>query len=380
MSKQLDTTWPLSKHTEAKHKILRAYFGAWVSILSREYPRIVFVDGFCGPGHYTGREPGSPMIVIEEAQKALAVPHLKPLPDFSLDLWFNDEEHARVEQLKSVLSERPKGDARAVVHDPIEGLFEQTINDILKTLNGYPGQVPLFVFIDPFGAKGFSMATIEKILKREGAEVFLLLDVDGMDRNLMAWDAPNRRILCDVFGLPEADFDPIRASGDQKKRISLLRQLYEKRLRDRNLAQGILPFRMYDRRNQPLHDMIFLTNNKLGFVKMKESMWKADETGEFKFSEADIDQLPLQFESIEERLWGKLIREFGGKTISGADVTRFVELRTFFLKKHKTAALKLHESDQFPAAERIIVKRENARGPKAYPDSASIAFPVQEAR
>ena len=97
MSKKIDTTWSLSKHTEAKHKILRAYFGAWVSILSRNFHRIVFVDGFCGPGQYADGELGSPMIVIEEAQKALAVAHLKPLPGFSLDLWFNDEDHVRVE-------------------------------------------------------------------------------------------------------------------------------------------------------------------------------------------------------------------------------------------------------------------------------------------
>jgi three-Cys-motif partner protein len=380
MSKKLDTIWPLPKHTEAKHKLLRAYFGAWIAILSQKFRRVAFVDGFCGPGQYTGGELGSPTIVIDEAQKALAAPHLRPLSGFSANLWFSDEDNARIEHLKSVLSARPRGDERVIVHAPIEGLFEQTIETILTALNTHSGQVPLFVFIDPFGAKGFSMATIEKILKREGAEVFLLFDVDGMDRNLMAWDEPNKRILCDVFGLAEAEFEPIRAGVDQKKRILLLRQRYSKCLRDRRLVRGILPFCMYDGNNRPLHDMIFLTNNELGFVKMKESMWKADATGEFRFSEADIDQLGLPLESVEQRLWRRLSQEFSGKTIPGAKVRNFVELRTLFLNKHKTTTLTLHESDQVPAEERIVVTRQNARGRRGYSDSASVTFPALQTK
>lgn len=68
-----------------KHKILNSYLGTWFAILNQnpwrikgrysqsnpEYSRIVYVDGFSGPGFYSnGEDPGSPAVAYE-----LAVTH-----------------------------------------------------------------------------------------------------------------------------------------------------------------------------------------------------------------------------------------------------------------------------------------------------------------
>src|SRR4051812_15099610 len=62
------TTWKLDPHTRAKHEILRRYLEAWTPILSLGgFPTIAYVDGFAGPGVYSGGEDGSPIIAVKAA-------------------------------------------------------------------------------------------------------------------------------------------------------------------------------------------------------------------------------------------------------------------------------------------------------------------------
>ena len=62
-----DTIWPIEPHTAAKHQILRKYLDAWLPILGTYNNRMLYIDGFAGPGEYTGGEPGSPIIALEAA-------------------------------------------------------------------------------------------------------------------------------------------------------------------------------------------------------------------------------------------------------------------------------------------------------------------------
>lgn len=68
-SDKLSTTWDYAPHTRAKHRILRAYLDAWFPILAsiKKAERVLFVDGFAGPGEYSGGEEGSPTIAIRAA-------------------------------------------------------------------------------------------------------------------------------------------------------------------------------------------------------------------------------------------------------------------------------------------------------------------------
>jgi three-Cys-motif partner protein len=67
MSKSLGTVWKLDAHTAKKHEILRTYFYAWLPIMSK-WRRIVYIDGFAGPGSYEGGEDGSPLVVLKAAR------------------------------------------------------------------------------------------------------------------------------------------------------------------------------------------------------------------------------------------------------------------------------------------------------------------------
>ena len=63
-----DTLWSIEPHTAAKHKILCKYLDAWLPILQSFNGRIIYLDGFAGPGRYIGGEPGSPLVALECAR------------------------------------------------------------------------------------------------------------------------------------------------------------------------------------------------------------------------------------------------------------------------------------------------------------------------
>ena len=64
-----DTVWALDEQTEGKHLLLRAYLDGWFAILGSFSGRLLFVDGFAGPGEYADGEMGSPLVAIESVRQ-----------------------------------------------------------------------------------------------------------------------------------------------------------------------------------------------------------------------------------------------------------------------------------------------------------------------
>ena len=64
MATKQETLWDLEPHTRGKHLVLRAYLDAWLPIMSFANSRVLFIDGFAGPGEYAGGEEGSPQIAM----------------------------------------------------------------------------------------------------------------------------------------------------------------------------------------------------------------------------------------------------------------------------------------------------------------------------
>jgi len=65
LSAPKETIWELEPHSLGKHIVLRRYLKAWLPILGTTQGKIVFIDGFAGPGEYTNGEQGSPIIALD---------------------------------------------------------------------------------------------------------------------------------------------------------------------------------------------------------------------------------------------------------------------------------------------------------------------------
>lgn len=362
MATPTETLWDIDPHTTAKHEILQRYLKAWFPILGSYHHRIVYIDGFAGPGRYKGGELGSPIIALN-----VAANHRKTL-DGELVFWFIDERKDRIEHLKRELNGMTipgHFTVRAEV-----GKFHEKVGPVLQSIEADGSQVaPTFAFIDPFGFSGIPFSLIERLLKHPRCEVFITFMVDAFDRFLEhPKDAVVQHIV-DAFGTDEA----IRIAEAHGDRIERLRTLYQSRLQQ--VAGYVRYFEMRDRNDRTQYYLFFASNHELGHLKMKEAMWKVDPDGEFRFSDAtNPNQLVLFEADPTALLLEELRREFAGKGIvTGGQIRKFVENKTAYLKSHMTAALRLEEQAGRIKGEATKVGGQ-PRKRNTYPDDARISF------
>jgi hypothetical protein len=131
------------------------------------------------------------------------------------------------------------------------------------------------------------------------------------------------------------------------KRNRCLHDLYLQQLHMTAQAAYVRSFEMSNARDVTDYYLFYATNELLGLKKMKEAMWKADESGEFRFSDAtDPNQLIL-FESAPKLplLRARLISAFSGKEVSVAEIEKFVLVETAFRETHYKGILKALERD-----------------------------------
>src|SRR5262249_47557683 len=149
------TVWPAEPHTLAKHRILRQYLNAWLPILSaqlkkiRRHGRLLYVDGFAGPGVYEGNEEGSPVIAYKavlESKIHVGVP---------IELLFVEEREDRCERLKVELkkaaSQLPPNE-KVTIDGPHSGRCAEELEKVLRRHAQTKKPLgPALFFLDQFG-------------------------------------------------------------------------------------------------------------------------------------------------------------------------------------------------------------------------------------
>ncbi len=93
--------------------------------------------------------------------------------------------------------------------------------------------------------------------------------------------------------------------------------------------------------------LYFATKNRTGIQKMKEAMWRVDESGSFKFSDATASQLTLPFTKEPDfaALKSDLVTRFTGHVTTVGDVEEFVLADTPFHTGHYKRGLVEVERD-----------------------------------
>lgn len=308
------TLWEIEAHTKAKHLILRRYMQAWLPIISRRNGRVVFIDGFAGPGVYAGGEDGSPVI----AMRALVDHAHKQKIQSEVHFVFFEADKKRAEHLDSIVDsvckDLPKGCSASVSH----GEYAKLLSDVLDELDATGKQLaPSLVFVDPFGVSGLPMHLVRRVLATPSCEVLVNFMTGYAHRFIAASEFEKH--LDDIFGTIEW-----RKGRDLTghARIDFLRKLYIGELQRQDVTGGARyarAFSMLNAAGQPIYDLVFATNHPLGIDRMKDGLWKVDaNTGE-RFSDAtDPDQPTLldQGEGHDDGLITMLCDAFRGATVS----------------------------------------------------------------
>lgn len=362
MAPHNETLWAIEPHTKAKHEILRRYLGAWLPILGSKIPSIVYIDGFCGPGRYTGGEEGSPIIALEVARRQSA------LQTSEVTFIFIDERADRIQHLENELSTRsdpPNFHVSAIVNE-----FETTMTGILDDLDRDGRQpAPTFAFVDPFGFKGASFAVVQRLLSNPRTEVLLNMMVEPINRFAQHPSPIDQQHIRSLLGASQQEVEQAITSSD---RVAAFRELYQTKLLQH--ARFVRFFAMQDDRNKIIYYLFFATNHPLGHAKIKEVFWKVDPQSGFKFSDrTDPNQMVLLEIDPAADLARHLKSHFAGTRQSAQEITTYVEDKTAYTKSHaKKAMIQLEEQAD------VTVEATKSNGKRrlksTFPDGTIVHF------
>jgi three-Cys-motif partner protein len=304
-------------------------------ILSQgRFPEILYIDGFAGPGEYAGGEAGSPIIALDTA-----LSYTSPLTA-KVHFLFVEEKHDRADHLRKLVALRAlPANFHVIVEGGVtfEAAFEKRLPEFIRS-----GRLlPTFAFIDPFGWTGAPFDLVKNILGQRSCEVFINFMYEEINRFI---GHPDQVINFNIFFGTDA-WSRCVGEGDPGQRNRCLHDLYVQQLHITAKAAYVRSFEMSNARDVTDYYLFYATNELLGLKKMKEAMWKADESGEFRFSDAtDPNQLVL-FERLPSlaTLQTRLLAAFSGMTVSVADIERFVLVDTPFRETHYKRILKALE-------------------------------------
>jgi three-Cys-motif partner protein len=358
-----DVLWELEPHTKAKHAILRHYLEAWFPILNKYHGRIMYFDGFAGPGEYKGEEPGSPIIALD-----VAANHRRRMSG-EVVFCFVEADEKRFNHLQGLIAELDLPKNFRVY--PRHAEFHEVLGNALAHLEQTGGVlVPTFAFIDPFGFSGVPMSLIHRLLVHQRTEAFITFQVSFINRFLEHLDPQISAHVVDLFGTEQV----LKVACGGGNRVDELRYLYQSQLQQ--VACYVRFFSMRNERDQPIYDLFFAGNHSLGHYRMKEAMWKVDEEGQFRFSDATNPLQPVLFRvDHTPQLLDTICHQFAGQSNVGvAQIQEWVWGSTPFLDKHMKAALRRGEQE-----DRFIVHSIKRDGKKrlrgTFPAGVMIDFP-----
>jgi three-Cys-motif partner protein len=358
-----DTIWPAEPHTLAKHEILGRYLNAWFPIMGRWNGRIIYIDGFAGPGKYKNGEPGSPIIALERAQN-----HKNPLWKEIVFLFIEIDEE-RCSLLKTLVESTTQWSPKFSIN--IENAaFGDVVPPILDAIDVGGGRLaPTFAFVDPFGWKGVPFKLLSRILGYRRCEVLITFMFEEISRFLSNQDQWANFTSCygnegwrGALGLSKGDRERFLVDG------------YCENLRTMGKARYVLIFRMINIGNKTDYYMVFATNDILGLDRMKGSMWKLDPSGNFQFSDVTAYSGQIDFSQPDYTIGRDAIFEkFRGRTVSIKEVEHFVIAETpFYSGNYKTPILKELMEDVDPPFIRVKGRKRERSG--WYPKGCLITF------
>jgi three-Cys-motif partner protein len=359
-----DVVWPLEPHTRGKHEVLRRYLDAWFPILGSWAGRILFIDGFAGPGEYAGGEPGSPLIALKSFLDHSSRNVVRAQVLF-LFIEKDPERAAHLEQLVQSFQPRLPPGCEVRVHP---GTFDASMNGVLDQLESSRAQLgPAFLMVDPFGVSETPMSVIRRILAEPQCEVYVSFMSEFIGRfRATAEFGPH---LDELFGTVEwrngIDI------GDSVVRKDFFYDLYERQLREAG-AKQVVRFELYHG-NRLVYAIFFATQSTKGSDRMKQAIWKVAPFGDFSFRGTHSDQLVLGVDQPDLRPLRAALRErFGGLGwVAVEEVLDFVasDQTDFHTGQLKTDTLKPMEQSS-----ELEVDPESRKKRRTYPPGTRLRF------
>lgn len=384
MNEKLGTIWEIQPHTEAKHEILRYYLGAWFPILAKIYLRLLYVDGFAGPGEYLKKVDGllkkvdgSPIIALKVALEHRFKSKLTR-PGMDLVFLFIEKDEARYQNLKQKIAQlKPQLPSTFRIERRCTS-FEEVFDSVLFKIEEQNKRLaPSFVFIDPFGPTGFPMSLISRLAQQPRSEVLITFNYQSLNEWFLQ-DPRKHKHLDELYG--SGVWRLALQIPDSNEKESCLMETYQAALE--RLGWKGHPFRMVNKQNQTQYCLFFATAHWEGMLAMKRAMWKAAPTGDFQYFDLIDPQQPHLFdkelydEEYSKELASQLYQSRRGQSIRKQMlIQNDVAWHPVCIERHLTRGLRILECESTPQrVTNVELPNGRRRRGKTYPDDCVITF------
>lgn len=340
------TTWALPEHTRAKYRLLQNYLKAWFPILalSQRQGRVVFIDGFAGPGTYSDGELGSPLIALETL---IGHSYFDRFNSTEFVFLFVESDEARCRHLVNAVESYWNtigGQPSNIRVEPIQENFVAVAERIAHIGRGR--LAPTLAFIDPFGWSGVPLATIGDLLSSDRCEVIFNFMFDHVNRFVDDERPGIVSSFIELFGTSENEHRYAGTlGGDARKQF--LRDLYVRQLKDVARFGYVSPFEVMDvNRKRTAYYLMFGTRSLKGLEVMKDAMWDLDPVNGCRFS-GFVDENEMLFKPVPhlDPLRSGLKSRFARQSISVEEIEQFVLTETNYKPAHIRGILRDLEND-----------------------------------
>jgi three-Cys-motif partner protein len=301
------------EQSRIKSRIVTKYFWAWAKVIiptaKTHGNRIAYIDLFAGPGRYEDGTVSTPLMVLD---KAVADPDMRNM----LVTVLNDRNSEYADSLKEAIDSLP--DISRLKFSP-QVRNDQIGEEIVKKFEQIR-LVPTFLFVDPWGYKGLSLALINSVLKDWGCDCIFFFNYNRINMGL-----PNeivREHMNALFGEHRADSirEKLDATGPDDHESLIIEEL-SKALKEMG-GKYVLPFAFKNEQGtRTKHHLIFTSKNFRGYEIMKAIMAKESSEHEqgvpsFEYSPASrnfpfLFALNTPLDDLEEML----LSEFAGQRL-----------------------------------------------------------------
>jgi three-Cys-motif partner protein len=360
------TIWKLGDHSVVKHKILRGYLDWWLPTQLQVFERMGIIDGFCGPGEYSGGEPGSPLIAIA----SLLALNVSSQELRKITFTFVDRHEKRYYHLYSLLKKLY-----------YEQWVDQSLNIRLEQRNfvqflslqlsvfekKHIVMPPTFLFLDPFGFKDTPLSLLACFMLHPNNDILITFMYEEINRFLSHANKKVQQRFTDFLGTER--WREIDLTRHREKQIV---DLYLHQVRNIDQTVYSCSFCIKNKKNSTDYFLVFMTHQRSHMEKMKEVFWSIDtEKGEsYSAFKRPLQQSELMHPNpYYIPLREELLRRFTGRTTL-PELEEYVLTETNYCQIH--AHHVLEELEQ--ASQISIISPNEQRQPGRYIAEDIVSF------
>ena len=359
-----ETLWPLEPHTLGKHLVLKSYLDAWLPIMGKWNGRILFIDGFAGPGKYKGGEDGSPLIALNALKNHAAQSAINAEVVF----FFVEKDTVRAACLKGLVQTESRTLPSRCRVRVVPGAFDNALSQLLNMLDEQKKRLaPSFVMIDPFGVSDTPMEVIARILQNQKCEVYVSFMYEAINRFKSSYEFEGH--LDRLFGAKE--WREGIGIQDPQARKNFFYGLYKEQLRAAG-AKNVVHFELYEG-DRLVYAIFFGTRHWKGADIMKRAIWKVAPFGDFRFRGTHSSQLILGLDTADYTQMREQIKsEFRER--DWVDIQQIKEFVASDRTDYYTGQLRKHVLIPMEESGEIEVAEESRKKRKTYPQGTRLRF------